>query len=127
MRGSGHITIALGAAVIAAIVVGQSTAHAKQQRLVSEIAAQGIDGKETYLKNCKECHGVLGAPTKASLRKYDKIPDFTDSSFFKTRTHEKLLEVIDKGKGRDMKGFGDKLSKEEMKAVMEYIHTLQKK
>lgn len=126
MRESAHITIVLGAAVIAAIVVGQSTAHATQPRLQSAVA-QGVDGKEVYLKNCKECHGVLGAPTKASLRKYDKIPDFTDSSFFKSHTHEKLLEVIDKGKGRDMKGFGDKLSKEEMKAVMEYIHTLQKK
>lgn len=101
-------------------------AHARQP-LGSVGIRQAPEGKEIYLKNCKQCHGVLGAPTKASLRKYEKIPDFTNAEFFKTRTHEELLESIEKGKGRDMKGFADKLSKDEMKAVMEYIHTLVKK
>jgi len=91
------------------------------------LVAQGVDGKEIYLKSCKECHGVLGAPTKASLRKYDKIPDFTSPEFFKTKKHEELIEAVEKGKGRDMKGFAEKLNKEEIKAVVVYVHTLEKK
>ena len=88
---------------------------------------QGVDGKEVYLKTCKECHGVLGAPTKASQRKYDKIPDFTVPDYFKSKKHEELIEAVVKGKGRDMKGFADKLSKEEIVAVVTYLHTLEKK
>ena len=90
-------------------------------------AHQAVDGKAVYLKSCKECHGVLGAPTKASLRKYDKIADFTDPEFFKKKKDSELLEAVEKGKGRDMKGFAEKLSKDEIKAVVEYIHTLEKK
>ena len=88
---------------------------------------QGVDGKEVYAKSCKECHGTLGAPTKASLRKYEKIPNFTDPEFFKGKKDSELLESVEKGKGRDMKGFADKLTKDEIKAVVAYIHTLEKK
>lgn len=91
------------------------------------VNTQEVDGKAIYLKSCRECHGVVGAPTKASLRKYDKIPDFTDAKFFETRPHDDLYKAIEKGKGRDMKGFEDKLSSEEMKAVLKYVHTLVKK
>ena len=62
-----------------------------------------------------------------SLRKYNKIPDFTDPAFFRKREHSALLEAVVKGKGRDMKGFADKLSKAEIQAVVVYIHTLEKK
>ena len=117
-----HSSLLVGVMVVAAgaTALTHRAAHASP-------AIQAVDGKEIYLKSCKECHGVLGAPTKASLRKYDKIPNFTDSAFFKAHTHEQLLEAVEKGKGRDMKGFADKLTKDEMKAVVAYIHTLAKK
>ena len=91
------------------------------------LTQQEIDGKEVYLKSCKECHGVIGVPTKAALRKYEKIKNFTEPEFFKTRKESELLESVEKGKGRDMTGFADKLSKDEIKAVVAYIHTLEKK
>jgi mono/diheme cytochrome c family protein len=114
------------AGTVGALILHQHPAQAKPLSPLRSVL-QAVDGKEIFLKNCKECHGVLGAPTKAALRKYDKIPDFTDSKFFTTRKNEELLKAIEKGKGRDMKGFGDKLSAEEMKAVLEYIHTLHHK
>lgn len=89
-------------------------------------AAQSPDGKAIYLKSCKECHGVLGRPTKASLRKYDSIPDFTLPEFFARHEDAELLKAVRDGKGRDMKGFKDKLSPEEMEAVTKYIRTLVK-
>lgn len=89
-------------------------------------AAQGADGKAIYLKSCKECHGVLGRPTKASLRKYDSIPDLSLAEFFAKRDDAELLKVVRDGKGRDMKGFKDKLSVEEMEAVTRYLRTLVK-
>ena len=117
-------SIAMGLTVIAvgAVIMYHNVAPAR-----GSLTQQEAEGKEVYLKTCKECHGVLGAPTKASLRKYDKSPNFTDPAFFKTRTPAELTEAVEKGKGRDMKGFADKLSKEEIKAVMAYVHTLEKK
>jgi mono/diheme cytochrome c family protein len=90
-------------------------------------AHQTVDAKELYLKHCKECHGVLGAPTKAAQRKYDKIPNFTDPEFFKSKKDADLVDAVGNGKGRDMKGFAEKLNKEEIKALVEYVRTLEKK
>ena len=120
-----HITIAITAVTVWAVALNHNNAHATVP--FTSVREQGVDGKEIYLKSCKECHGVLGAPTKASLRKYEKIQNFTDSSFFTKRKDSELTEAIEKGKGRDMKGFSEKLSKEEIHAVMLYIHTLAKK
>ena len=120
-----HITMAITAVTVWAVALNHNSAHATVP--FTSVREQGVDGKEIYLKSCKECHGVLGAPTKASLRKYEKIQNFTDSSFFTKRKDSELIEAIEKGKGRDMKGFSEKLSKEEIHAVMLYIHTLAKK
>ncbi len=121
-----RISIAIG--IMSAVVWGTSArgVHATPPAYLT-VLPQVTDGKAIYLKSCRECHGVLGAPTKASMRKYDKIPNFTDAKFFESHSHEELYKAIDKGKGRDMKGFADKLNPEEMKAVLEYIHTLAKK
>ena len=120
-----HITMAITAVTVWAVALNHNSAHATVP--FTSISAQAVDGKEIYLKSCKECHGVIGAPTKASLRKYEKIQNFTDSSFFTKRKDSELTEAIEKGKGRDMKGFSEKLTKEEIHAVMLYIHTLAKK
>ena len=120
-----NITMGISAVMIGAIALNFNSAHATQP--VARAVEQAVDGKDIYMKSCKECHGVLGAPTKASLRKYEKIQNFTDSSFFTKRKDSELTEAIEKGKGRDMKGFSEKLSKEEIHAVMLYIHTLAKK
>ena len=124
------MTMGIAVAAIGAIALAKQAAHATQPpvaRRTVQAVVQAVDGKAIYLKSCKECHGVLGAPTKAALRKYDKIANFTDSKFFTTRKDADMLKAIEKGKGRDMKGFADKLSAEEMKAVLEYIHTLHHK
>ena len=89
-------------------------------------AAQGTDAKAIYLKSCKECHGVLGRPTKAALRKYDSLPDFALAAFFARKDEKDLIKAVRDGKGRDMKGFKDKLSPEEIEAVVKYIYTLVK-
>ena len=121
----------IAAALMTLMALG-ITAHGRRLAHASSLpsrhfALQTVDGKEVYLQKCKECHGVIGAPTKASLRKYEKIPNFTDPEFFKAKKDADLLDAVEKGKGRDMKGFADKLSKDEIKAVVAYIHTLEKK
>ena len=87
---------------------------------------QEPDGKAIYLANCKQCHGVLGEPTKASIRKYEKIASFRDAAFFERRSDDSLRTVVRNGAGRDMKPFRDKLAAGEIDAVVKYIHTLAK-
>lgn len=120
------LTMMIGVAAVGGIALAKQPAHATQPALVRS-TVHPIDGKEIYLKSCKECHGVLGTPTKAALRKYDKIATFADPKFFETRKDEALVKAVTKGKGRDMKGFSEKLSSEEINAVVAYIHTLVKK
>ena len=117
-----HLVFGLTALGAGAVIMYHNVAPAKVPGSSQEVA-----GKEVYLKSCKECHGVIGAPTKAALRKYEKIRDFTEPGFFNTRKDAELIEAVEKGKGRDMKGFADKLNKDEIKAVAAYIRTLEKK
>lgn len=124
MTGRG-IAMGMTMVTIGVLTLHHHTAQAKVPLALA--VEQAVDGKAVYLKSCKECHGVLGAPTKASLRKYSKIPNFTDSTWFKERQDSVLVKAVAKGKGRDMKGFADKLSKDEITAVVAYIHTLHKK
>lgn len=109
-------------AMAATLVVGTAGTPARRAHASTP---QEPAGKAAYLKNCKQCHGVLGEPTKTAKAKYAEIPNFQDPEFFKKHTHEEMIEVITKGKG-EMKGFADKLTKEEIQAVMEYLHTFRK-
>lgn len=92
------------------------------------LGAQAVEpnGKALYLKNCKRCHGVLGDPTKDAIREDDKIPRLSDALFYTKNTDKELFKAIKEGKGRNMKSFAEKLSDEEIAAVLKYIHTLVK-
>lgn len=85
-----------------------------------------LDGKELYLANCKQCHGVIGEPTKSAQRQYDHIASFNDAAFFATRSEDSIVTVLKNGKGRDMKSFKEKLSEPEMHTVAQYVRTLAK-
>ena len=120
------LLIALGTMATSTAAVPRLVHNPVQESWLAQAVSQVPDGKAIYLKSCKQCHGVLGAPTKTALRQDDKIPNFTDAAFFKGKKDEDFREAVAKGKGKNMKGFADKLSKEEIGAVVEYIHTLHK-
>ena len=108
-------------------VIVSVTAHRAPPNAPRESVTQEPDAKALYLKNCKQCHGVLGTPPKDAKAKYDKIATFTNAEFFATRSTDSIVTILKKGKGRDMKSFSDKLSPDEMRAVALYIQTLVKK
>ncbi len=111
-----------------ATMIGASSPRAADEDARVPVAipdpAQDVPGKAVYLTNCKACHGVLGAPTKLSVKKYEKIPDLTDPVFWAGRSADSVVAVLRKGVGRDMKSFADKLSADEMRAVALYARTL---
>lgn len=101
----------LGAAVVLASVV-------------PTLAAQAPDGAALYREHCKECHGAAGRPTKQALGKYKDIKAF-DVAFLGARSDDSLVAVLKHGAkdGKEMKSFKEKLSADEMAAVVKYVRT----
>ena len=86
-------------------------------------SAQAADGKALYLKNCRSCHGTLGTPSKQALRETPKIRKL-DQAFLSTLTDDSLSAVLTRGIGKDMKPFKDKLTAQEIQAVIKHVRTL---
>jgi len=88
------------------------------------LAAQAPDGAALYREHCKECHGAAGRPTKQALGKYKDIKVF-DAAFLGARSDDSLLAVLKHGAkdGKEMKSFKEKLSADEMGAVVKYMRT----
>ncbi len=88
--------------------------------LPSSIAAQVPDGQAVYREQCRNCHGAAGKPTQRALSQYKKIPTF-DVTFLAARSQDSIVVVLNRGLGKDMKSFKDKLSPQEIAAVARYV------
>ena len=97
-------------------------------------AAQAPDGKALYDAQCKKCHGALGTPNKVMGAKFPKMLPFNDAKAGTAKgTVADVVGILAKGKGADMKPFGDKLNMDpkthnsaEMTAVAKYVLELAK-
>lgn len=77
-----------------------------------------------YKTKCAACHGPAGdASTPAG--KALKVPSFTSEAVVKD-TDADMLAIAKNGKGK-MPAWHDKLSDDQLKDLVTYIHTLQKK
>jgi cytochrome c6 len=88
--------------------------------LVSAPGAQAADGKALYDAKCAMCHGKDGVAkpmAKGSAH-------FNDAKWQEATKVEAIETVITDGKGK-MKGYKDKMSGEEIKAVATYVKTIK--
>ena len=77
-----------------------------------------------YKAKCALCHGAVGdASTPAA--KALKVPSFTSESVLKESDAD-LLTIAKNGKGK-MPAWHDKLSEDQLKDLIAFIHTMQKK
>ncbi len=90
----------------------------------SPVAAQAPDGQAVYRENCRVCHGPAGRPAARMVTQLPRLPSLADSTFMRGRSEDSIVAVVRRGAGRDMKGFKDTLSPEEMAAVARYIKGL---
>ena len=79
------------------------------------------NGKALYDSKCAMCHGTDGVAKKMAAGS----KNFNDPEWKKGETADGIVKIIHDGKGK-MKGMGDKLNAEQMKAVADYMLTLAK-
>ena len=98
--------------------------------LVAAATATAGDVKEVWEKNCASCHGKDGkGETKAGKKAGAK--DLTDAAYQATFKDEQMSKQIKEGlkdkSGKDqMKPFGDKLSDDEIKALVAHVRAFKK-
>jgi mono/diheme cytochrome c family protein len=77
-----------------------------------------------YKTNCAPCHGAAGdASTPAG--KVLKVPSFTSEAILND-TDANMLAIAKNGKGK-MPAWHDKLSEDQLKNLIAFIHTMQKR
>ena len=86
----------------------------------SRAAAQAPDGATLYRENCRSCHGATGVAPQRMRTVYKTIPNL-DSAFLAKRSEDSVAAVIRNGAGRDMKGFKDKLTADEILAIAKHV------
>lgn len=78
------------------------------------------DAGDLFKSKCSMCHGPEGKGFSAI-----KTPDFTDPKWQASKKDPELKDAIKNGrKDTMMKGFGDKLSDEEIGSLVKYIRSL---
>jgi mono/diheme cytochrome c family protein len=88
--------------------------------LVAAPAAQAADGKALYDAKCAMCHGKDGVAKPMAKGS----ANLNDAKWQEATKVEAVETVVTDGKGK-MKGYKDKMSGEEIKAVATYVKTLK--
>jgi mono/diheme cytochrome c family protein len=98
--------------------------------LVAAPVMFGADASANYTQYCASCHGKDGAGhTKAG--RLLKVRDLTDAQVQKSFTDEVAIKdltggLLDKDGNVQMKPMKDKISDDEIKALVAYVRTLVK-
>ena len=97
---------------------------------ITACAALAAEPPEAYTKQCASCHGKDGAGHTKAGKKLE-VKDLTDAAYQKGFSDEEAFKAIKEGmKGKDgsekMKPFNEKLTDDEITAVVKYVRTLAK-
>jgi len=77
-----------------------------------------------YKTNCAPCHGATGDASTPAGKNF-KVPSFSSPAVL-GHSDAELMTVAKNGKGK-MPAWHDRLSDDQLKDLIAYIHTLQKK
>jgi cytochrome c6 len=88
--------------------------------LASAPPAHAADGKALYDAKCAMCHGKDGVAKPMAKGS----ANFNDAKFQADMTADKIVAVMQSGKGK-MPSYKGKLTPEEEKAVADYVKTLK--
>ena len=97
--------------------------------ITSSLSVRAADAKENWTKNCAQCHGPDGS-AHTPMGKALRAKNLTDAKVQAAFTDDQAAKSIKEGVKRDgmvaMKAFGDKLSDDDVKAMVAYVRSLKK-
>ena len=97
--------------------------------IVTGMSVRAADAKANWVANCAQCHGPDGsASTKMGklLNAKDLTSAQVQASFTDAQAAEAIKNGVKDGGKMKMKAFGDKLSADDIKALVAYVRTLKK-
>jgi len=86
--------------------------------------ASAADAADNWTKDCASCHGKDGAGTTIMGKKLG-LADYRDAAVQAKFTDAQATDIITNGKEK-MKPFKDKLTADEIKALVAYVRTFKK-
>ncbi|MBW7899133.1 hypothetical protein B188_25880 [Candidatus Brocadiaceae bacterium B188] len=92
---------------------------------ISRAKVAKIDAMKLYDKHCNACHDKNGRPT--DFGRELETTDFTDKNWQINTTDEKIIKQITDGTPEKMMPFKDKLSVDEIGALVPVIRNFAKK
>ncbi len=92
---------------------------------ISALQAADIDAKKIYMTHCKTCHGENGHPT--DLGQGLGAREFANAEWQAKTTDEQIIKQINNGTPEKMMPFKDKLTNEEIMALVSVIRGFGKK
>ncbi len=97
--------------------------------IAGAVSARAAEAKENWEKNCKQCHGEDGKG-KTKMGEKLGIKDYTDAKVQGGMKDEEMVKAIKEGvkdgEKTKMKAFGEKLSDDEIKALVKYVRDFKK-
>jgi mono/diheme cytochrome c family protein len=93
--------------------------------LLATASFAGDSGEEVWKARCKGCHGADGK-AKTKIGEKEKMADFSLADWQKRHSDAQISQVILEGSDENpkMKPFKEKLTEEEVAAVVKFIRTL---
>jgi len=97
--------------------------------IAGAVSLRAADAKENWEKNCTKCHGADGKG-KTKMGEKLAVKDYTDAKVQEGLKDDAMTKAIKEGvKDGDktkMKGFGDALSDDEVKALVKLVRDFKK-
>lgn len=109
------------AGVSLAVMVGAVTCFSG----TSVSRAADIDATKVYMTHCKTCHGENGHPTDLGTGLGAR--EFANAEWQAKTTDEQIIKQINNGTPEKMMPFKEKLSQDEIKALVSVIRGFGKK
>ena len=97
--------------------------------VASVVSVRAADVKENWDKHCAKCHGSDGKG-KTKMGEKLAVKDYTDAKVQDSMKDDAMIKAIKDGvkdgEKTKMKGFGDVLSDDEIKALIKQIRDFKK-
>jgi mono/diheme cytochrome c family protein len=115
------LTTKIFGATSIAVVLGAVTCFSG----VSIAKAADIDAKKIYMTHCNTCHGENGHPTDLGTGLGAR--EFANAEWQAKTTDEQIIKQINNGTPEKMMPFKEKLTQDEIKALVSVIRGFGKK